>query len=976
MPSFNFTFRLKILFGVMGTVIILLLVLLFAVRSETSRQIRWMTFQTQARADQAFAELERLYHQELLRFATRISLKNRVPAALQAAVEEEDNQVLIDAAVYELNLAQIPLAIFTDESGNPVITLVNGQVVDNIPIDMAELQVTQLLTSSSDSVSGYVMIRDHLYTIHGILLKLFGQPVGTMTIGFPVDNAFSDRMGKVIQGEIGFILSGQFLSATPLEKVPGLKQAMLNATDANEPVSVTLGDNLWVLIADPLQADSPKKGQRVLAVSLHEYLAPLYRIEDFFRLSGILALLLAIGLGISISRGLAAPVKRLVEVTQKVANGDYHARVEMKGKDELSRLADAFNQMTYGLELKEQYRGILDKVVSPEVAAEMVKGNITLGGENRVVTTLFADVRGFTSMTEGMEPQEVITMLNQYMEQATSAIDAEGGIVDKYVGDEIMAIFGAPVAYKDDPLRAVRAALKIKDNIRELNTRRQQQGEPGIKVGIGINTGIAVAGNMGSVNRLNYTVLGESVNIAARLCSQATPGDILISEFTQNKIVDHINTQERQAAPMKGISKPVKVFNVTGFKRKTSNPFNTLMMILLLLFSIIGGSEVLAAPRMVYVTSNGDFQVDISARLHLEGYLPQDMEPWLIRETDAFISGRFSLFTDIFWGERLYGLLELRIDRGEIPSNDDLTFRLQQGFLRYSFLASRNLYFQVGKFVSPFGQFSQRHDSAQDPFIRPPLLHEYRTMICPSIAPGNNDGFIRWKGVPDVFRPTGAPIIWDVPYQVGAMIFGTFGKIAFRAAAMNSAPSSEPVQWDLDLDQPWNYSLVGHLSWFVNPELTLGVSFNYGPYSLEELEYSLGYGYGLNINDYNQIMWGFNASYTRGRLIMNAELIIDTWQVPNVIKNPRDTSYYLEVMYKFIPGLYGAVRFNSIHFNKIPFTDGTLDQWDYNVQRVQMALGYRFSPSIEVRAEYMINHTSGPVEPKDNLLAIQWIWRL
>jgi class 3 adenylate cyclase len=734
-------------------------------------------------------------------------------------------------------------------------------------------------------------------------------------------------------------------------------------------------------------------GRRVIAVSLQEYLAPFYRIETVFQLVGILVLVIAVFLGISISRGLSAPVRQLVNATRRVARGDYDFHVTVKTRDEFSSLANSFNNMTHDLLLKEQYRGILDKVVSPEIAEEMIKGKISLGGENRVVTILFADIRGFTSITEDMEPQEVIAMLNQYMERAAAAVESQGGVGDKYVGDQVMAIFGAPVSQPDDPLRAVRSALKIKESITQLNKKRKAKNEPEIKIGIGINTGLAVAGNMGSVKRLNYTVLGESVNIASRLCSQAGPSEILISGDTYRQVAENVEARPFKPRSIKGLSKAIKVFKVEKLKttandkpkpeKKSTQPLNRVMgLILLLLLGIFGNlpasREFLAgnhsfSPGWHYVSKGGGFQVDIGGRMELSGYLPQSSPSWLIDETDPFFSGRLSLFADIFLGSRLYGLVEFRADRGEVPGSGPIKTRIQQAFLRYTFLSSRRLHLQVGKFVSPFGEYSQRHHTAADPFIRPPLLHEYRTMICPGFAPRFNDGFIRWKDNPDRFRPIGAPIIWATPYQPGIMIFGSIGKFDFRVAAVNSAPSSDPVQWVPDFNQGWNYSLVAHLGWRISPELTVGISFDYGPYSLESIKDQLPRGY--SINDYNQIMWAVNATYTRGKIAVRMELIYDTWEVPNVIEDPIDISYYLEVKYKFLPGLFGALRYNGIYFNKIPYSNGEKDKWDYDARRWQFGVGYAFSRRLEVRAEYMINRTIGPYDPEDNLFALQWTWR-
>ena len=246
-------------------------------------------------------------------------------------------------------------------------------------------------------------------------------------------------------------------------------------------------------------------------------------------LTGLATLLLAVLLSSALGRRLTRPVKSLVEATGRVATGDLNAEVPVRGQDELGSLASAFNEMTLGLRLKERYRGVLDKVVSREVADELVRGEVVLGGENRLATMLFADVHGFTTLTEGMEPQRVIGLINECMEILSAAVDTEGGVVDKYVGDELMAVFGAPVSRPDDALRALQAALLMQEGMAELNRRRD---EAPLGLGIGINTGTVVAGNMGSPERLNYTVLGDAVNLAARLCSGAGRSEIVITSAT------------------------------------------------------------------------------------------------------------------------------------------------------------------------------------------------------------------------------------------------------------------------------------------------------------------------------------------------------------------------------------------------------------------------------------------------------------
>jgi len=291
-------------------------------------------------------------------------------------------------------------------------------------------------------------------------------------------------------------------------------------------------------------------------------LAPFDRIRQALFLGGSGALVLSALLGIWLSRNLTRPMRALVAATGRVAEGDYGAQVSVQSLDEMGALAKAFNDMTRGLHLRERYRAVLNKVVSQDVAAELLKGDVELGGESRLVTVLFADIRGFTPLTEGMEPQEVISLLNECMEHLSRAIDAEGGVVDKFIGDAVMAVFGAPAAQDDHARRAVAAAIRMRVGMATFNAIREARGDRPFSIGIGINTGLAVAGNMGSTNRMNYTVVGDMVNLASRLCTQARPGEILISGPTFRLAGPGLKAPPLGGRSLKGFSSEVDVYAV------------------------------------------------------------------------------------------------------------------------------------------------------------------------------------------------------------------------------------------------------------------------------------------------------------------------------------------------------------------------------------------------------------------------------
>ncbi|MBX3248217.1 MAG: GAF domain-containing protein [Myxococcales bacterium] len=209
------------------------------------------------------------------------------------------------------------------------------------------------------------------------------------------------------------------------------------------------------------------------------------------------------------------------------------------------------------------------RLLSPAIAEQVISGKLEVkkGGELRETTVLFSDIRGFTSMSESIPAQDVVHMLNDYFELMVELIFENEGTLDKFVGDEIMALFGAPVGHADDALRAVRTAMKMLQVLeREFNAPRRAQGKPTFEIGIGINTGEVVAGYLGSSKALEYTVIGDTVNTGARLCSVAKAGQCIISEFTFEKVKDHFDVEELPPQQVKGKAKALKIYNVLGFR--------------------------------------------------------------------------------------------------------------------------------------------------------------------------------------------------------------------------------------------------------------------------------------------------------------------------------------------------------------------------------------------------------------------------
>ncbi len=273
---------------------------------------------------------------------------------------------------------------------------------------------------------------------------------------------------------------------------------------------------------------------------------------------GVVSLLIALMAVLYISRGLSGPIREIVEGTHQIEHGNFDVRVPVRSQNELGKLAASFNEMAAGLALQEKYRSVLNAVADRTVAEQLIAQSSSLGGEIRHVTMLFCDIRGFTAITENMPPADVIELLNEHMTALTDVAYAHGGIVDKFVGDLIMVLFGAPLTTGEDAVRAVQCALSMLQVRRKLN----EVCKHSLEVGIGLATGSVVAGCMGSDQRLSYTVLGHRVNLASRLCSIAQAGEIIMDEETYADSKSFINAAPMPPMQLKGISEAVHPWRV------------------------------------------------------------------------------------------------------------------------------------------------------------------------------------------------------------------------------------------------------------------------------------------------------------------------------------------------------------------------------------------------------------------------------
>ena len=436
-----------------------------------------------------------------------------------------------------------------------------------------------------EQASGYSYLNGQLHVLVVVpLYAPFPTVVAWFGLAYPIDTKFASAIKTATRLDVTFLSNAKeptprILSTTLSPSMAAgvfTRHAGMGATPSAQTEVLTLDGEPYVTLFEPLELLGEAPARIALQRSLAEELAPARELERVVLLISLAALVAAILVAFAIARGVSRPLQQLAQHTRLIAAGDYTQSIVLPREDEFGQLATAFNQMTAGLAERDRVRNLLGMVVSPEIATQLLHSDLKLGGEEREVTILFCDLRDFTSFSEKMPPADVLTLLNRYLDRMSTVIERHGGVIDKYIGDAIMALFGAPVAAPDAPARAVAAARDMARALESLNAELRNEGKPILVFGVGINTARVVAGNMGSKTRLNYTVIGDGVNLASRLegltkdPAYATP--IIVSEATLAGITPRPFARELGEVKVKGKAQAVKIFALSP-KGETARPY-------------------------------------------------------------------------------------------------------------------------------------------------------------------------------------------------------------------------------------------------------------------------------------------------------------------------------------------------------------------------------------------------------------------
>ena len=391
-----------------------------------------------------------------------------------------------------------------------------------------------------------------------------GTLVGSVVLLTRVTPQYLGYLEPKLNADLAFRVNGKLIASSPDNPAAEL------VSNAEAPTLAEVGNKLFAV-----KTFRPPKLQRPgmeVAVTASRDVTELRDTarKDLYRSLGVLGAVLVVVLGLALrfASRLGNAVRGISDAAEQVKIGKYVNAPEIRTGDELESLAEHFNAMVQGLKERDRLRETFGRYVTRQVADHLMKGNLNLGGELVPVTVLFSDIRSFTSISERMDPPALLDFLNEYFSGMVESVLNHQGVVDKFIGDAIMAVFGAPVPQADDPLQAVKAALEMRSRLAKINENFKARGLPEIRTGIGLHSGQVVAGNMGHVERMEYTVIGDTVNLASRLegMTKELKCDVVLSEDLYKQVESEVLAEPLQRIKVKGRDQDVMVYRLVGLK--------------------------------------------------------------------------------------------------------------------------------------------------------------------------------------------------------------------------------------------------------------------------------------------------------------------------------------------------------------------------------------------------------------------------
>lgn len=374
--------------------------------------------------------------------------------------------------------------------------------------------------------------------------------------------------------------------------------------------------------------------------------------------------------------------------------------------------------------------------------------------------------------------------------------------------------------------------------------------------------------------------------------------------------------------------------------------------------------------ELTFSAHDDQVRARLSGLMDLEFYHFSDTAPGLIfTDDDYLLNPRLTLFFDAQLGSQVYVFAQGRLDRGFDPADDKADARLDEYAVRWTPWTDGRFNVQVGKFATVVGNWTQRHLSWENPFINGPLIYESMTAIYDSEVPESRSSFL--EGITEE-KYEYNPVIWGASYASGVAVSGRLGEFDYAFEWKNSPLSSRPESWNLNDIDLSHGTVSGRAGWRPDQAWNLGLSASEGAWLVDAAEDQLPHGRGMN--DYKEIVLGQDISYAWAHWQVWAEMFEARFQVPHV-GNADILGYYVEAKYKFTPQLFGALRWNQMLYNDVPDELGHAMPWGHDEWRLDAAMTYRFTPHMQMKVQYSLQHEDHAEAEVSHLVAAQFTVR-
>lgn len=743
------------------------------------------------------------------------------------------------------------LLLILDRNGYPLGQLTASPLADHSLADRAG--ITQALQGDYPQ-QFYIWEQDGRYfNVITVPVWLGFDLLGTLSFGYPIRQAETEQLARDTGLEVLYFVNNRILTHTiPFE--PGSREiwsrdlfsATFEVVSTGQATRTQLQhrDGEWIVyLASMLPAKNTSagiSGYYVVARSLDQALEPLIRLQSIIFIVGLLSVLLASLISAALASRINRPIHLLTLGIQRIESGEYNEAVPVVTTDELSALTQTFNHLVLSLRERLEMLKFVSRATLEAIQKNMRQ--VEPGGTRKTVTVFFSDIRGFTRWSEKRDPEAVIEMLNTCLRLQADLVRECGGDIDKFVGDELVAVFEGDTK----EARAVDAAIRIQRVISE-----RMGASEDIHIGVGINTGDVVMGAVGSNDRMDYTVIGNHVNLGARLCSAASPGQILISGSVAERLERRIPVIPLEPILAKGIEKPVPVFEV-NWKQ---------LAIIVLLGLGLGAAGT--TPGQAQMVMGG--LADVELRHASPGSGPKaNQTP---REGTHIFTPSLRLF---FEHTSTSGLTMT----GVLQADYYATQTLQPVFVsllsaRWRPWSDRNFDILAGRLVTPVGAHSERFLSSETPFRHSPLSHERFNPV--DAITGYSFGKIG-NAYP------GATLVYNRMYTNGIGITGQIGDVnalTYTVLATAAAPSGAADISDYGIS-----GAMGRLTWDPAIFLRLGISGGWGPYMKPSAENDMLSR--RQRSNYRQVLAGADAEISYMYAILRLEYIWTRYQAPQL----------------------------------------------------------------------------------------------